>query len=123
MFIFISTILAVYDIEKVSVNGVVQEPKHEFTSGVLVYVLSRFHAALTCPASRHLSPWDRLNLRSIISISHFIRTSTRSRDQTHMLQYSRVADYCLCHRRPKPFKTTVRPRSEKALALINSVEI
>lgn len=61
MFIFISTILAVYDIEKVSINGVVQEPKHDFTSGVLV--------------------------------------------------------------RPKPFKTTLRPRSEKALALINAIEI
>jgi hypothetical protein len=38
MFIFAATVLSVFDIEKVVINGVVQEPKNEFSSGVLVYV-------------------------------------------------------------------------------------
>ena len=38
LFIFCASILAVYDIEKVEENGIIQEPKHEFTSGVLVCV-------------------------------------------------------------------------------------
>lgn len=65
MFIFISTILAVYDIEKVSVNGVVQEPKHEFTSGVLVYVLAPSRVAFT-PSRPTLSPLSPSNLSAII---------------------------------------------------------
>ncbi|KAI0046723.1 cytochrome P450 [Auriscalpium vulgare] len=36
MYIFCATILSVFDIQKVTVDGVVQEPKHEFTNGVLV---------------------------------------------------------------------------------------
>jgi len=36
LFIFASTVLSVFDIEKVTINGVVQEPKNEFSSGVLV---------------------------------------------------------------------------------------
>ncbi|KAH9162720.1 cytochrome P450 [Lactarius sanguifluus] len=36
MFIFASTVLSVFDVNKVTINGVVQEPKCEFTSGVLV---------------------------------------------------------------------------------------
>ncbi|KAI0060742.1 cytochrome P450 [Artomyces pyxidatus] len=36
MYIFAASILSVFNIEKVSINGVVQEPSHEFTSGVLV---------------------------------------------------------------------------------------
>lgn len=39
MFIFAATVLSVFNIEKVTINGVVQEPKNEFSSGVLVYVL------------------------------------------------------------------------------------
>jgi hypothetical protein len=39
MFIFAATVLSVFDIGKVTINGVVQEPKNEFSSGVLVYVL------------------------------------------------------------------------------------
>jgi hypothetical protein len=38
LFIFASTVLSVFDVEKVVINAVVQEPKNEFTSGVLVYV-------------------------------------------------------------------------------------
>ena len=38
MFIFAATVLSVFDINKVTVNGVVQEPTCEFSSGVLVYV-------------------------------------------------------------------------------------
>ena len=40
MFIFAATVLSVFDIGKVTINGVVQEPKNEFSSGVLVYVLT-----------------------------------------------------------------------------------
>jgi hypothetical protein len=40
MYIFAATVLSVFNIEKVVINGVVQEPKNEFSSGVLVYVLS-----------------------------------------------------------------------------------
>jgi hypothetical protein len=39
MYIFGATVLSVFNIEKVTINGVVQEPKNEFSSGVLVYVL------------------------------------------------------------------------------------
>jgi hypothetical protein len=39
MYIFAATVLSVFDIGKVTINGVVQEPKNEFSSGVLVYVL------------------------------------------------------------------------------------
>ena len=39
MFIFAATVLSVFDINKVTINGVVQEPSCEFSSGVLVYVL------------------------------------------------------------------------------------
>jgi len=38
MFIFASTVLSVFDIEKVVINDVVQEPRNAFSSGVLVYV-------------------------------------------------------------------------------------
>jgi hypothetical protein len=40
MYIFGATVLSVFNIEKVSINGVIQEPRNEFSSGVLVYVLS-----------------------------------------------------------------------------------
>ncbi|KAI0322765.1 cytochrome P450 [Amylostereum chailletii] len=60
MFIFCSSILSVFDIEKVTINGVVQEPKNAFTSGVLI--------------------------------------------------------------RPQPFKTTLKPRSVKAEALVRSLD-
>ena len=40
MYIFAATVLPVFNIKKVVINGVVQEPKNEFSSGVLVYVLS-----------------------------------------------------------------------------------
>ena len=40
MYIFGATVLSVFNIEKVVINGVVQEPRNEFSSGVLVYVLS-----------------------------------------------------------------------------------
>jgi hypothetical protein len=43
MFIFAATVLSVFDIGKVTINGVVQEPKNEFSSGVLVYVLITSH--------------------------------------------------------------------------------
>ncbi len=36
---FAATVLSVFDVNKVTINGVVQEPKCELTSGVLVYVL------------------------------------------------------------------------------------
>ncbi|KAH9986094.1 cytochrome P450 [Russula compacta] len=36
MFIFAATVLSVFNIEKVTINGVVQEPKNDFSSGVLV---------------------------------------------------------------------------------------
>jgi hypothetical protein len=51
MFIFAATVLSVFNIEKVTINGVVQEPKNEFSSGVLVYVLSVLtsFATLTLP--------------------------------------------------------------------------
>jgi hypothetical protein len=42
LFIFASTVLSVFDIEKVVINGVVQEPKNDFSSGVLVYVRPLF---------------------------------------------------------------------------------
>ena len=49
MFIFAATVLSVFDIEKVVINDVVQEPKNEFSSGVLVYVSSHlFHATMFC---------------------------------------------------------------------------
>jgi hypothetical protein len=38
LYIFAATVLSVFDIDKVTINGVVQEPTCEFTSGVLVYV-------------------------------------------------------------------------------------
>ncbi|THH11765.1 hypothetical protein EW146_g7925 [Bondarzewia mesenterica] len=60
LFIFTATLLSVFKMEKVIENGIVQEPKHEFTSGVLI--------------------------------------------------------------RPKPFKTSFKPRSAKAEALIRMVE-
>ena len=44
MFIFAATVLAVYDINKVTINDVVQEPKCDFTNGVLVYVLPSLRA-------------------------------------------------------------------------------
>jgi hypothetical protein len=37
MYIFAATVLSVFNIEKVTTNGIVQEPRNEFTSGVLVY--------------------------------------------------------------------------------------
>ncbi|KAI0280074.1 cytochrome P450 [Russula brevipes] len=61
LFILASTVLSVFDIEKVTINGVVQEPKHEFTSGVL----------------------------------------------TH----------------PKPFKSTLKPRSAKAESLVRALDL
>lgn len=42
MYIFGATVLSVFNIEKVTINGVVQEPRNEFSSGVLVYVPSSF---------------------------------------------------------------------------------
>ena len=42
MYIFGATVLSVFNIEKVTINGVVQEPKNEFSSGVLVYVFFSF---------------------------------------------------------------------------------
>ncbi len=50
MFIFAATVLSVFNIEKVVINGVVQEPKNAFSSGVLVYVplpFFPFHRART----------------------------------------------------------------------------
>lgn len=38
LYIFAATVLSVFDINKVTINGVVQEPTCEFSSGVLVYV-------------------------------------------------------------------------------------
>ncbi len=38
LFIFAATVLSVFDVNKVTINGVVQEPTCEFSSGVLVYV-------------------------------------------------------------------------------------
>jgi hypothetical protein len=38
MYIFGATVLSVFNIEKVTINGIVQEPRNEFSSGVLVYV-------------------------------------------------------------------------------------
>ncbi len=38
MFIFTATVLSVFNVNKVTINGVVQEPSCEFSSGVLVYV-------------------------------------------------------------------------------------
>ncbi len=52
LFIFAATVLSVFDINKVTINGVVQEPTCEFSSGVLVYVFSplpkRGSFGLTC---------------------------------------------------------------------------
>ena len=36
MFIFCSSILSVFNIDKVVVNGVVQEPRGEFSDGILM---------------------------------------------------------------------------------------
>jgi hypothetical protein len=41
MYIFGATVLSVFNIEKVVVNGIVQEPRNEFSSGVLVYASFR----------------------------------------------------------------------------------
>ena len=38
LYIFAATVLSVFEINKVTINGVVQEPRCEFSSGVLVYV-------------------------------------------------------------------------------------
>ena len=46
LFIFTATVLSVFDINKVTINGVVQEPKCEFSSGVLVYVVLPAEGAL-----------------------------------------------------------------------------
>jgi len=46
MFIFGATILSVFNIEKVVINGVVQEPKNEFSSGVLVYASFSFRLGI-----------------------------------------------------------------------------
>jgi hypothetical protein len=46
MFIFGATVLSVFNIEKVVINGVVQEPKNEFSSGVLVYASFSFRLRL-----------------------------------------------------------------------------
>jgi hypothetical protein len=40
LFVFAVTVLSVFDVEKVTINGVVQELKNEFSSGVLVWVPS-----------------------------------------------------------------------------------
>ncbi|KAI0291850.1 cytochrome P450 [Russula brevipes] len=61
LFIFASTVLSVFDVEKVTINGVVQEPKNEFSSGVLV--------------------------------------------------------------RPKPFQSTLKPRSAKAESLVRALDL
>jgi hypothetical protein len=42
MYIFGATVLSVFNIEKVTINGVVQEPRNEFSSGVLVYASFSF---------------------------------------------------------------------------------
>jgi hypothetical protein len=77
LFIFTATVLSVFDINKVTINGVVQEPKCEFSSGVHVYVF--------------LSP-------RVLLCDFFFR-------------------------RPKPFLTELKPRSDKAEALIRSLEL
>jgi hypothetical protein len=63
MFIFAATVLSVFDIGKVTINGVVQEPKNEFSSGVLVYVL--ITGSLQFLA-------DRLTLRPIFFLFLFV---------------------------------------------------
>jgi hypothetical protein len=69
MFIFAATVLSVFNIEKVTINGVVQEPKNEFSSGVLVYVLSVLmsFATLTC----------RLNLQASEAIPKHAQATLR----------------------------------------------
>ena len=69
MFIFAATVLSVFDIEKVTINGVVQEPRNEFSSGVLVYVLSVLTSftALTC----------RLNLQPSEAIPEHAQATLR----------------------------------------------
>jgi hypothetical protein len=42
MYIFGATVLSVFNIEKVTINGIVQEPRNEFSSGVLVYASFSF---------------------------------------------------------------------------------
>ena len=49
MFIFAATVLSVFNIEKVVINGVVQEPKNAFSSGVLVYVPLPFFSLSPIP--------------------------------------------------------------------------
>jgi hypothetical protein len=50
MFIFAAPMLSVFNIEKVVINGVVQESNNEFSSGVLVYVPPHFSLS---PIPRH----------------------------------------------------------------------
>jgi cytochrome P450 len=49
LFIFAATVLSVFNIEKVVINGVVQEPKNAFSSGVLVYVPLPFFSLSPIP--------------------------------------------------------------------------
>jgi hypothetical protein len=59
MFIFAATVLSVFNIEKVVINGVVQEPKNAFSSGVLVYVplpFFPFHRSRTTRLFAQLEP-------------------------------------------------------------------
>ena len=82
MYIFGSTVLSVFNIEKVTINGVVQEPRNEFSSGVLVYASS-------------------FAFRVRIKTEFFLGF----------------------YRRPKPFKSILKPRSAKAEALIRSLDL
>jgi hypothetical protein len=56
MFIFAATVLSVFDVEKVVINDVVQEPKNEFSSGVLVYV---FLSPISCCFTQRKFLYDR----------------------------------------------------------------
>ena len=84
MFIFAATVLSVFDIEKVVINDVVQEPKNEFSSGVLVYV---FLLPISC---------------------YFVLLNGIS---------------CMIDRRPKPFQSTLKPRSAKAESLVRVLDL
>ncbi len=80
MYIFGATVLSVFNIEKVTINGIVQEPRNEFTSGVLVYASLSFRPGMK-------------------------------------------TEYFGFYRRPKPFKSVLKPRSAKAEALIRSLDL
>jgi hypothetical protein len=57
MYIFAATALSVFNIEKVTINGIVQEPKNSFSSGVLVYAPPFLdHISETEPFSSYRRP-------------------------------------------------------------------